>query len=70
MGTPIKKLSLPPDKIDAPITKFHVVKPIEGVLSGKVARYYDQPGGGTQFLLPKSVQYYLDNEYIEIYHDN
>lgn len=54
VNTPVEKLSLPPDKINAPITYYTVLKPIQ-VQAGTAMPWFNQPGGGTQFLLPDSI---------------
>lgn len=60
------KLSLPPDKINAPITNYNVLKPIQ-VQSGTAMPWFDQPGGGTQFLLPDSISNLQKDGYLEIF---
>ena len=49
-GTPQQMLSLPYDKIGQPTTILQVQQPLE-VLSGRVAPWFGQIGGGTQYLL-------------------
>jgi len=49
-GTPQQMLSLPYDKIGQPTTVLQVQQPVE-VLSGRVAPWFGQIGGGTQYLL-------------------
>ena len=66
VNTPVKKLSLPPDKINAPITKYTVLKPIQ-VQAGTATPWFNQPGGGTQFLLPDSISNLQENGYLEIF---
>ncbi len=49
-GTPTPMLSLPYDKIGETITYLQVMQPIQA-LSGKVAPWFGQFGGGIQYLL-------------------
>ena len=42
-----------------PYSVFEVVKPI-GVRAGKIAPWFDQPGGGIQYMLPDLVDKLLD----------
>lgn len=66
VNTPVTKLSLPPDKINAPITNYFVLKPIK-VQSGAAMPWFGQPGGGTQFLLPDSISNLQRDGYLEIF---
>ena len=66
VDTPVTKLSLPPDKINAPITNYNVLKPIQ-VQSGTAMPWFGQPGGGTQFLLPDSISNLQKDGYLEIF---
>ena len=54
INTPTPSLSLPPDKIGAPIINIQVLQPIN-VQAGTAMPWFNQPGGGTQFLLPASI---------------
>jgi len=47
--TAFSSLSLPPDKIGAPVMNLEVLKPIS-VQAGTAMLWFGQPGGGTQFL--------------------
>lgn len=49
-GTPQQMLSLPYNQLGQPTTYFQVCQPIR-VLSGKVAPWFGQIGGGTQYIL-------------------
>lgn len=66
VNTPAPKLSLPPDKIGAPITNYIVLKPLP-VQAGTAMPWYGQPGGGTQFLLPDSISNLRSDGFIEIF---
>ncbi|HAY49651.1 DUF637 domain-containing protein [Thalassospira sp.] len=66
VGTPFEQRSLPSnDYFDRPLVKYKVVKPIEGVKSGKAAPWFDQPGGGMQYKLPMRIEELIDAGYIE-----
>ena len=64
IDTPYEQRALAPGTNEKPYSKFEVIKPIEGVEEGQVAPWFDQPGKGTQYVLPKSVEYYIDKGYI------
>lgn len=59
MGTPYEKRALAPGTELKPYSVFEVTKPIE-VQAGKIAPWFDQPGGGTQYVLPDMVDELLD----------
>ena len=64
-GTPFEQRSLPSYKNDNLIySRYEVVKPIPNVMIGKTAPWFGYPGGGTQYYLPNSIQYYIDNGFI------
>ena len=54
MATPFEQRSLVPDWIQRPYHVYRVTQPFE-VLAGVAIPWFDQPGGGTAFLLPESV---------------
>lgn len=54
-GTPYKNRSLPPGSDARPYNVYEVVKPID-VQSGKIAPWFDQPGGGIQYQFPQSIE--------------
>jgi hypothetical protein len=37
------------------------------VISGTVAPWFDEPGGGIQYLMPKTIEELLNDEILEIY---
>ena len=41
---------------------YDVLSPIKDVVAAKIAPWFDQPGLGTQYKLPSSVQNYLDQD--------
>ncbi|SHF05482.1 Protein of unknown function [Thermoanaerobacter uzonensis DSM 18761] len=52
VGTPFEMRSFPPENKKLPYSVYEVIKPFEG-LEGKTAPWFDQPGGGTQYKMPK-----------------
>ena len=64
--TPPQILSMPFDKLSAPTTLFELQKPIQA-LSGRVAPWFGQMGGGTQYLLTDSVKQLLEDGVIKIF---
>ncbi|MGH4029293.1 TNT domain-containing protein [Actinomycetota bacterium Odt1-20B] len=80
-GTPYTERALPPSNVNADASAmgpgYHAYRwsrdwgPAEvekygNIQGGKIAPWFGQPGGGTQYLLPKGidVQWLLDNKYI------
>ncbi len=63
-GTPIHHCALPPGAEDGAYSAFRVVEPL-AVQSGRVAPAFESFGGGTQYLLPKSVKELLGSGVIE-----
>jgi hypothetical protein len=53
-GTPFSERSLVPDWIDRPYHVYRVRQPVQA-LTGAAIPWFDQPGGGTAFLLPDAV---------------
>lgn len=53
-GTPFPMRSLPPELTRQPCTVYRVRRPVE-VLVGEAMAWFGQPGGGTAFVLPRSV---------------
>jgi hypothetical protein len=54
-GTPLGARSLPPSALNAQYNRYQVIKPIE-VDRGITAPWFQQPGMGSQYVLPSSVQ--------------
>lgn len=64
--------SLPPQNLDWPTSDptvpynyhvYQVVKPLD-VSAGPVSPWFEQPGQGTQYRLPSSIQTLLDSGYL------
>jgi hypothetical protein len=53
-GTPFTERSLVPEWIDRPYHAYRVRQPVQA-LTGAAIPWFDQPGGGTAFLLPDAV---------------
>ena len=58
--TPYANRSLAPGTEMKPYSVFEIVKPIE-VQAGKIAPWFNQPGGGIQYMLPDIVDELLDS---------
>ncbi|MBB5954983.1 hypothetical protein FHS29_001553 [Saccharothrix tamanrassetensis] len=54
-GTPFAERSLVPSWINRPYRVYRLRRPVE-VLTGVAVPWFEQPGGGTAYLLPKSVE--------------
>lgn len=66
-GTPFGERALPVSSYDSEYHVYEVMKPIEGVRAGPAEPWFDQPGRGIQFQLPRSVAAHLkDGELSEI----
>ncbi|MEJ2854652.1 MULTISPECIES: glycohydrolase toxin TNT-related protein [unclassified Saccharothrix] len=54
-GTPFEERSLVPSWINRPYRVYRLRRPVE-VLTGVAVPWFEQPGGGTAYLLPKAVE--------------
>jgi len=50
-GTPFPERALPPSYANAPLSTYKVVQPID-VMQGLTRSWFNQPGGGIQYLMP------------------
>ena len=64
VGTPYEMRSLPYIENSAAYHVYRVIKPIPNVYSGEIAAAFGQLGGGTQYKLPNTIEWSL-NEYLE-----
>lgn len=64
-GTPYSNRSLPMGSDEKPYTVFEIVKPIE-VQSGKIAPWFDQPGGGIQHEFNKPISELIKDGSIKV----
>jgi hypothetical protein len=53
-GTPFPERSLVPDWIERPYHAYRVRQPVQA-LTGAAIPWFDQPGGGTAYLLPDAI---------------
>jgi hypothetical protein len=65
-NTPFGQRALPASYASQTPQKYKVLKPIPNVEEGQVIPWFNQPGMGIQYKLEKSVQYYLDEGYLQI----
>jgi Tuberculosis necrotizing toxin len=54
LGTPFHQRSLVPEWVDRPYHAYRVLEPVQ-VLTGSAIPWFDQPGGGTAYLLPEAI---------------
>jgi hypothetical protein len=65
-GTKYEELSMPYEKESIGEPKTYVVKKdIDDVESGKIAPAFDQDGGGTQYILPDTIDQLEKEKYLE-----
>jgi hypothetical protein len=65
-GTPFPERSLVPSWINRPYRVYRLRRPLE-VLTGVAVPWFEQPGGGTAYLLPKAIEEMLaDGVLVEI----
>lgn len=57
-------LSLSPTTDLTHYTEYIVKRDIQGVISATIAPWFDQPGGGVQYLLPKMIKILVEKGYI------
>jgi RHS repeat-associated protein len=60
-GTPFGQRALPASSYNKDYHQYVVKQPIDGVRAGPAEPWFGQPGGGTQYQLPKSVQDHINN---------
>jgi hypothetical protein len=54
-GTPFEQRSLVPDWVHRPYHMYRVIRPVQALTGGAIP-WFDQPGGGTAYLLPRPVE--------------
>lgn len=64
-GTPFEQRSLDPYASQTEYHRYEVLKPIEGVKSGEIAPWFDEPGGGKQHILNDSIEDLCDKGYLK-----
>lgn len=61
LGTPFPQRSLPPSFVGAEYHRYEVLGDVnDAAMEGPVAPWFEQPGGGTQFVFPRPIRWYLD----------
>ena len=64
-GTPFDQRALPPSSAGAGYHRYEVLKPLpEGVTEGKIAPWFEQPGGGIQYKFDHSIEWYIEHDYL------
>ena len=65
-GVPFEQRALPSSyETTKPYFQYEILKPIDDVSQGKILPWFGQKGQGTQYELPKPVQWYLDKDYLK-----
>lgn len=68
LGSTFPERALPPDAILKPYARYEMLKPLDAESGfakvGPIAPAFEQPGGGTQIVLPKSVDWLIRNKYV------
>jgi filamentous hemagglutinin len=54
-GVPFDQRALPNSSLNRPLQEYEVLQPLPNVNSGSAAPWFGQPGGGTQYQLPMSI---------------
>ncbi|MGG1312690.1 TNT domain-containing protein [Cohnella laeviribosi] len=62
-GTPYEMRSLAPGTETKPYTVYEVVKSLDA-LGGKIAPWFDQPGGGIQYKFDQSIKELIEGGYL------
>ncbi|MBL7810897.1 MAG: TNT domain-containing protein [Bacteroidetes bacterium] len=65
-NTPFEKRALPNSYLSLKPQQYKVLKPITNVEEGQIIPWFGQPGLGVQYKLEKSVQYYIDEGYLQL----
>ncbi|WP_224276257.1 TNT domain-containing protein [Nocardioides lacusdianchii] len=64
-GTPFDQRALPPSSVGSDYTQYEVLKPLpESVTEGRIAPWFEQPGGGVQYMFDKPMSWYVENGYL------
>lgn len=59
-GTPFEQRSLVPDWVHRPYHVYRVTRPLQALTGGAIP-WFDQPGGGTAYILPRAVEELVSN---------
>lgn len=53
-GTPFEQRSLVPEWVHRPYHMYRVIRPVQALTGGAIP-WFEQPGGGTAYLLPRAI---------------
>jgi hypothetical protein len=65
VGVPYNQRALPYVENPNAYHQYEVVKPIENISMGKIAKAFKQAGGGIQYELPNSIEYLISKGYLK-----
>lgn len=63
-GTPFGQRALPASSLSRTYYQFEVTKDIPGVLKGQAIPWFNQPGEGIQYMMPRSMKDLISEGYI------
>ena len=63
--TPYEQRSCAPGSDQKPYHQYEVLKPIEGVEKGITAPWFDEPGGGVQYMMPSSIEELVNQGFLK-----
>ena len=65
VDTPFEQRALPPSSVGSSYSQYEVLKPLpESVTEGKIAPWFEQPGGGVQYKFEHDLSWYVENGYL------
>jgi filamentous hemagglutinin len=64
-GVPFEQRSLPASSSNRQYQEYEVLQPIPNVSAGTAAPWFGQPGGGTQYQLPMSIEDLVQQGFIK-----
>ena len=67
IDTRFAELSFPPTYLQEPFQNrtFEALMALpDGIVAGRIAPWFGQPGGGLQYHFPKGIRWYVNNGYI------
>ncbi len=66
-GTSFAERALPSAyETTKPYFQYKVIQPITDTTKAKILPWFGQKGTGTQYQLPNTVQWYIDNKYLKV----
>lgn len=64
--TPFDQRAIPPSSVASPYTQYRVLRELpDAVLEGRIAPWFEQPGGGLQYKFDEKISWYLREGYVE-----